>query len=104
MSPEAYNIGDWRKEAIWGILAQVPNKCHLPHNGPGGTQRRAKWGNSQRNGSLCLVRVEPPGHFKKRLSKKNNLKNKNGGNGNAKDGGLAVGNAEKRGNAPGIPL
>ncbi|GJY50831.1 putative reverse transcriptase domain-containing protein [Tanacetum coccineum] len=26
--------GDGRKEAIWGIFAQIANKCHLHHNGP----------------------------------------------------------------------
>ncbi|GJV61444.1 putative reverse transcriptase domain-containing protein [Tanacetum coccineum] len=41
-----------------------------------------------------------PGHFKRDCPK---LKNKNGGNGNAQGWVYAVGNAEKRGNAPGNP-
>ncbi|GJW19107.1 putative reverse transcriptase domain-containing protein [Tanacetum coccineum] len=41
-----------------------------------------------------------PGHFKRDCPK---LKNKNGGNGNAQGWVYAVGNAEKRGNAPGKP-
>ncbi|GKD87423.1 putative reverse transcriptase domain-containing protein, partial [Tanacetum coccineum] len=40
------------------------------------------------------------GHFKRDCPK---LKNKNGGNGNAQGWVYAVGNAEKRGNAPGNP-
>ncbi|GJW47540.1 putative reverse transcriptase domain-containing protein [Tanacetum coccineum] len=41
-----------------------------------------------------------PGHLKRDCPK---LKNKNGGNGNAQGWVYAVGNAEKRGNAPGNP-
>ncbi|GJX10994.1 putative reverse transcriptase domain-containing protein [Tanacetum coccineum] len=41
-----------------------------------------------------------PGHFKRDCPK---LKNKNGGNGNAQGWVYAVGNAEKRGDAPGNP-
>ncbi|GJS36695.1 putative reverse transcriptase domain-containing protein [Tanacetum coccineum] len=41
-----------------------------------------------------------PGHFKRDCPK---LKNKDGGNGNAQGWVYAVGNAEKRGNAPGKP-
>ncbi|GJY26683.1 putative reverse transcriptase domain-containing protein [Tanacetum coccineum] len=41
-----------------------------------------------------------PGHFKRDCPK---LKNKNGGNGNVQGWVYAVGNAEKRGNAPGNP-
>ncbi|GKF33706.1 putative reverse transcriptase domain-containing protein [Tanacetum coccineum] len=41
-----------------------------------------------------------PGHFKRDCLK---LKNKDGGNGNAQGWLYAVGNAEKRGNAPGNP-
>ncbi|GJY29125.1 putative reverse transcriptase domain-containing protein [Tanacetum coccineum] len=41
-----------------------------------------------------------PGHFKRDCPK---LKNKDGGNGNAQGWVYAVGNAEKRGNAPGNP-
>ncbi|GKA43432.1 putative reverse transcriptase domain-containing protein [Tanacetum coccineum] len=41
-----------------------------------------------------------PGHFKRDFPK---LRNKDGGNGNAQGWVYAVGNAEKRGNAPGNP-
>nr|GEY58064.1 hypothetical protein [Tanacetum cinerariifolium] len=42
-----------------------------------------------------------PGHFKRDCPK---LKNKDGGNGNAQGWVYAVGNAERNGNAAGIPL
>ncbi|GJS01059.1 putative reverse transcriptase domain-containing protein [Tanacetum coccineum] len=62
------NMGNKRKEALWGIFAQVQQVPSLP-----------QW----------------PVHPE--------LKNKDGGNGNAQGWVYAVGNAEKRGNAPGNP-
>ncbi|GJV10203.1 putative reverse transcriptase domain-containing protein [Tanacetum coccineum] len=49
--------------------------------------------------STTMARA-PRGHFKRDCPK---LKNKDGGNGNAQGWVYAVGNAEKRGNAPGNP-
>ncbi|GKC91787.1 putative reverse transcriptase domain-containing protein [Tanacetum coccineum] len=97
-------------------------KCHLHHNGPC-TQRCHKCNkmrhfardcrntgntnvaNTQKGngaapkGNGCFE-CGAPGHFKKDCPK---LKNKDGGNGNAQGWVYAVGNAEKRGNAPGNP-
>ncbi|GJS80178.1 putative reverse transcriptase domain-containing protein [Tanacetum coccineum] len=72
-----YKMGDRRKEVLLGDLCPVHSQCHLHHNGP------------------CTQR-----HFKRDCPK---LKNKNGGNGNAQGWVYAVGNAEKRGDAPGNP-
>ncbi|GJQ98313.1 putative reverse transcriptase domain-containing protein [Tanacetum coccineum] len=47
-----------------------------------------------------VAKCGAPGHFKRDCPK---LKNKDGGNGNAQGWVYAVGNAEKRGNAPGNP-
>ncbi|GJV89764.1 putative reverse transcriptase domain-containing protein [Tanacetum coccineum] len=87
--------GDRRKEAIWGIFAQVqqvpssPQWPVHPEKGNGATPK----------GNGCFE-CGAPGHFKRDCPK---LKNKNGGNGNAQGWVYAVGNAEKRGNAPGNP-
>ncbi|GJU31731.1 putative reverse transcriptase domain-containing protein [Tanacetum coccineum] len=70
---KVYNMGTGERKPYGGSLPKC-NKCHLHHNGP------------------CNQRRDCP-----------KLKNKDGGNGNAQGWVYAVGNAEKRGNAPGNP-
>ncbi|GJT03465.1 putative reverse transcriptase domain-containing protein [Tanacetum coccineum] len=117
----AYNMGTGERKPYGGSLPKC-NKCHLHHNGPC-TQRCHKCNkighfardcrstgntnvaNTQKGngatpkGNGCFE-CGAPGHFKRDCPK---LKNKNGGNGNAQGWVYAVGNAEKRGNAPGNP-
>ncbi|GJR72675.1 putative reverse transcriptase domain-containing protein [Tanacetum coccineum] len=118
----AYNMGTGERKPYGGSLPKC-NKCHLHHNGPC-TQRCHKCNkighfardcrstgntnatNTQQGlwaiptkGNGCFE-CGAPGHFKRDCPK---LKNKNGGNGNAQGWVYAVGNAEKRGNAPGNP-
>ncbi|GJX60267.1 hypothetical protein Tco_0291657 [Tanacetum coccineum] len=73
------------------------------------SQKSKTWGHGRKEsltgGSLPTVLQVPShhngwGHFKRDCPK---LKNKDGGNGNAQGWVYAVGNAEKRGNAPGNP-
>ncbi|GJR43517.1 putative reverse transcriptase domain-containing protein [Tanacetum coccineum] len=116
-----YNMGTGERKPYGGSLPKC-NKCHLHHNGPC-TQRCHKCNkighfardcrstgntnvaNTQKGngatpkGNGCFE-CGAPGHFKRDCPK---LKNKNGGNGNAQGWVYAVGNAEKRGNAPGNP-
>ncbi|GKB05909.1 putative reverse transcriptase domain-containing protein [Tanacetum coccineum] len=117
----AYNMGTGERKPYGGSLPKC-NKCHLHHNGPC-TQRCHKCNkighfardcrstgntsvaNTQKGngatpkGNGCFE-CGAPGHFKRDCPK---LKNKNGGNGNAQGWVYAVGNAEKRGDAPGNP-
>ncbi|GJS47202.1 putative reverse transcriptase domain-containing protein [Tanacetum coccineum] len=114
-------MGTGERKPYGGSLPKC-NKCHLHHNGPC-TQRCHKCNkighfardcrstgntnvaNTQKGngatpkGNGCFE-CGAPGHFKRDCPK---LKNKNGGNGNAQGWVYAVGNAEKRGNAPGNP-
>ncbi|GJR05714.1 putative reverse transcriptase domain-containing protein [Tanacetum coccineum] len=116
-----YNMGTGEKKPYGGSLPKC-TKCHLHHNGPC-TQRCHKCNkighfardcrstgntnvaNTQKGngaapkGNGCFE-CGAPGHFKRDCPK---LKNKDGGNGNAQGWVYAVGNAEKRGNAPGNP-
>ncbi|GJR11178.1 putative reverse transcriptase domain-containing protein [Tanacetum coccineum] len=118
---KVYNMGIGERKPYRGSLPKC-NKCHLHHNGPC-TQRCHKCNkighfardcrstgntnvaNTQKGngatpkGNGCFE-CGAPGHFKRDCPK---LKNKNGGNGNAQGWVYAVGNAEKRGNAPGNP-
>ncbi|GKA23115.1 putative reverse transcriptase domain-containing protein [Tanacetum coccineum] len=118
---KVYNMGTGERKPYGGSLPKC-NKCHLHHNGPC-TQRchkcnkighfardcrntgNANVANTQKGngatpkGNGCFE-CGAPGHFKRDCPK---LKNKNGGNGNAQGWVYAVGNAEKRGNAPGNP-
>ncbi|GJR51426.1 putative reverse transcriptase domain-containing protein [Tanacetum coccineum] len=118
---EASRDADSERKPYGGSLPKC-NKCHLHHNGPC-TQRCHKCNkighfardcrstgntnvaNTQKGngatpkGNGCFE-CGAPGHFKRDCPK---LKNKNGGNGNAQGWVYAVGNAEKRGNAPGNP-
>ncbi|GJX95160.1 putative reverse transcriptase domain-containing protein [Tanacetum coccineum] len=64
-----------------------------------GERSRMKGNGATPKGNGCFE-CGAPGHFKRDCPK---LKNKNGGNGNAQGWVYAVGNAEKRGNAPGNP-
>nr|GEY45063.1 putative reverse transcriptase domain-containing protein [Tanacetum cinerariifolium] len=75
---KAYNLGSAEKKTYEG---------NASNNGP----------NPRRNG--CFE-CGNPGHFKRDCP---NLKNKNGGNGNAQGWVYAVGNAEKSGNVAGNP-
>ncbi|GJX32665.1 putative reverse transcriptase domain-containing protein [Tanacetum coccineum] len=118
---KVYNMGTGERKPYGGSLPKC-NKCHLHHNGPC-TQRchkcnkighfardcrstgNANVANSQKGngatpkGNGCFE-CGASGHFKRDCPK---LKNKDGGNGNAQGWVYAVGNAEKRGNAPGNP-
>ncbi|GKE66216.1 putative reverse transcriptase domain-containing protein, partial [Tanacetum coccineum] len=94
---KVYNMGT-RKEALWGIFAQVhqvpsspqwPVHPEVPQKGNGAAPK----------GNGCFE-CGAPGHFKRDCPK---LKNKDGGNMNALGWVYAVGNAEKRGNASGNP-
>ncbi|GJX83624.1 putative reverse transcriptase domain-containing protein, partial [Tanacetum coccineum] len=115
----AYNMGTCERKPYGGSLPKC-TKCHLYHNGPC-TQRCHKCNkiehfardyrntgntnvaNTQKGngaapkGNGCFKYGEP-GHFKRDCPK---LKNKDEGNGNAQGWVYAVGNAKKRGNAPG---
>ncbi|GKB51306.1 putative reverse transcriptase domain-containing protein [Tanacetum coccineum] len=88
--------GDRRKEALWGIFAQVHQVPSLPqwpmYPDVPQVQQTPK-------GNGCF-KCGAPGHFKRDCPK---LKNKDGGNGNSQGWVYAVGNAEKRGNASGNP-
>ncbi|GKA69867.1 putative reverse transcriptase domain-containing protein [Tanacetum coccineum] len=118
---KVYNMGTGERKPYGGSLPKC-NKCHLHHNGPC-TQRCHKCNkighfardcrntgntnvsNTQKGngetpkGNGCFE-CGASGHFKRDCPK---LKNKDGGNGNAQGWVYAVGNAEKKGNAPGNP-
>ncbi|GJS84929.1 putative reverse transcriptase domain-containing protein [Tanacetum coccineum] len=118
---KVYNMGTSERKPYGGSLPKC-TKCHLHHNGSC-TQRCHKCNkvghfardcrstgntnvaNTQKGngaapkGNGCFE-CGAPGHFKRDCPK---LKNKDGGNGNAQGWVYAVGNAEKRGNAPGNP-
>ncbi|GJS05612.1 putative reverse transcriptase domain-containing protein [Tanacetum coccineum] len=118
---KVYNMGTGERKPYGGSLPKC-TKCHLHHNGPC-TQRCHKCNkighfardcrntgntnvaNTQKGngaapkGNGCFE-CGAPGHFKRDCPK---LKNKDGGNGNAQGWVYAVGNAEKKGNAPGNP-
>ncbi|GJR94304.1 putative reverse transcriptase domain-containing protein [Tanacetum coccineum] len=118
---KVYNMGTGERKPYGGSLPKC-NKCHLHHNGPcnqrchkcnkiGHFARdcrntgNANVANTQKGngatpkGNGCFE-CGAPGHFRRDCPK---LKNKDGGNGNAQGWVYAVGNAEKRGNAPGNP-
>ncbi|GJR15667.1 putative reverse transcriptase domain-containing protein [Tanacetum coccineum] len=118
---KVYNMGIGERKPYGGSLPKC-TKCHLHHNGPC-TQRchkcnkvghfgrdcrstgntnvanTLKGNGAAPNGNGCFE-CGAPGHFKRDCPK---MKNKDGGNGNTKGWVYAVGNAEKRGNAPGNP-
>ncbi|GKA52625.1 putative reverse transcriptase domain-containing protein [Tanacetum coccineum] len=118
---KVYNMGTDERKPYKGSLPKC-TKCHLHHNGPC-TQRCHKCNkirhfarDCRSTGSTNVANTQKgngaapkgngcfecgaPGHFKRDCPK---LKNKDGGNGNAQGWVYAVGNAEKRGNAPGNP-
>ncbi|GJV96757.1 putative reverse transcriptase domain-containing protein [Tanacetum coccineum] len=118
---KVYNMGTGKRKPYGGSLPKC-TKCHLHYNGPC-TQRchkcnkvghfardckstgNANVANTQKGngaapkGNGCFE-CGAPGHFKRDFP---NLKNKDRGNGNAQGWVYAVGNAKKRGNAPGNP-
>ncbi|GJZ94756.1 reverse transcriptase domain-containing protein [Tanacetum coccineum] len=118
---KVYNMGTGERKPYGGSLPKC-TKCHLHHNGPctqkchkcnkvghfardcrstGNTNvaNTQKGNGAAPKGNGCFE-CGAPGHFKRDCPK---LKNKDGGNGNAQGWVYAVGNAEKRGNAPGNP-
>ncbi|GKA08060.1 putative reverse transcriptase domain-containing protein [Tanacetum coccineum] len=118
---KVYNMGTGKRNPYGESLPKC-TKCHLHHNGPC-TQRCHKCNkighfvrDCRNTGNTNVVNTQKgngaapnrngcfecgaPGHFKRDCPK---LKNKDGGNGNAQGWVYAVGNAEKRGNAPGNP-
>ncbi|GKD08630.1 putative reverse transcriptase domain-containing protein [Tanacetum coccineum] len=118
---KVYNMGTGERKHYGGSLPKY-TKCHLHHNGPctqkchkcnkvghfardcrgtGNTNvaNTQKGNGATPNGNGCFE-CGALGHFKRDCPK---LKNKDGGNGNAQGWVYAVGNAEKRGNAPGNP-
>ncbi|GKB69833.1 hypothetical protein Tco_0931245 [Tanacetum coccineum] len=110
-----------QKEALWGIstqMHQVPSSPQWPvlpkvpqvqqirafcsrlqETGNTNVANTQKGNGASPKGNGCLV-CGYRGHFKRDYPK---LKNKDGGNGNAQGWVYVVGNAEKRGNAPGNP-
>ncbi|GJS47236.1 putative reverse transcriptase domain-containing protein [Tanacetum coccineum] len=87
---KVYNMGTSEKKSYEGSLPKC-TKCHLYHNGPC-TQRCHK--------------CNKIGHFARDCRNTEDFpkaEDKDGGNGNAQGWVYAVGNAEKRGNAPGNP-
>ncbi|GJU79555.1 putative reverse transcriptase domain-containing protein [Tanacetum coccineum] len=118
---KVYNMGTDERKPYRGSLPKC-TKCHLHHNGLC-TQKCQKYNkvghfardcrstgntnvtNTQKGNGVApkgngCFECGVPGHFKRDCPK---LKNKDGGNGNAQGWVHAVGNAEKRGNAPGNP-
>ncbi|GKA14291.1 putative reverse transcriptase domain-containing protein, partial [Tanacetum coccineum] len=118
---KVYNMGTGEKKPYGGSLPKC-TKCHFHHNGPytqkchkcnkvghfardcrstGNTNvaNTHKGDGAAPNGNGCFE-CGAPGHFKRDCPK---LKNEDGGNGNAQGWVYAVGNAKKRGNAPGNP-
>ncbi|GJT25092.1 putative reverse transcriptase domain-containing protein [Tanacetum coccineum] len=112
-------MGTGERKPYGGSLPKC-TKCHLHHNGPctqwchkcnkighfdrdcrstGNTNvtNTQKGNGAAPKGNGCFE-CGAPGHFKRDCP---NLKNKDGGNGNAQGWVYAVGNAEKRGNASG---
>ncbi|GKF51001.1 putative reverse transcriptase domain-containing protein, partial [Tanacetum coccineum] len=88
---KVYNMGTGERKPYGGSLPKStgnPNVTNI-QKGNGATPK----------GNGCFE-CRAPGHFKRDCPK---LKNKNGGSGNAQGWVYAVGNAEKRGNAPGNP-
>ncbi|GJU98663.1 putative reverse transcriptase domain-containing protein [Tanacetum coccineum] len=88
---KVYNMGTGKKKPYGGSSPKSTGNTNVANTqkGNGATPK----------GNGCFE-CGAPGHFKRDCPK---LKNKNGGNGNAQGWVYAVGNAEKRGNAPGNP-
>ncbi|GJR13080.1 putative reverse transcriptase domain-containing protein [Tanacetum coccineum] len=119
---KVFNIGTGERKPYGGSLPKC-TKCHLYHNGPctqkchkcnkvghfardcRSTSNITNVANTQKGngaapkGNGCFE-CGAPGNFKRDCPK---MKNKDGGNGNAQGWVYAVGNVEKRGNAPGNP-
>ncbi|GJR16146.1 putative reverse transcriptase domain-containing protein [Tanacetum coccineum] len=99
---KVYNMGTGERKPYGGSLPKEAPLGHSPPQWPclhlRGATRRAM-GQPPKE-MVVLICGRQPGHFKRDCPK---LKNKDGGNGNAQGWVYAVGNAEKRGNAPGNP-
>ncbi|GJS73849.1 putative reverse transcriptase domain-containing protein [Tanacetum coccineum] len=118
---KVYKMGTGERKPYGGSLPKC-NKCHLHHNGPcnqrchkcnkighfardcrntgnANVTNTQKGNGATPKGNGCFE-CGASGHFRRDCPK---LKNKDGGNGNAQGWVYAVGNAEKRGNAPGNP-
>ncbi|GJZ26178.1 reverse transcriptase domain-containing protein [Tanacetum coccineum] len=88
---KVYNMGTGERKPYGGIYSKNTGNTNVAN-----TQ---KGNGAAPKGNGCFE-CGAPGHFKRDCPK---LKNKDGGNGNAQGWVYAVGNAEKRGNAPGNP-
>ncbi|GJS32735.1 putative reverse transcriptase domain-containing protein [Tanacetum coccineum] len=88
---KVYNMGTGERKPYGGSLPKSTGNTNVTNTqkGNGATPK----------GNGCFE-CGASGHFKRDCPK---LKNKDGGNGNAQGWVYAVGNAEKRGNAPGNP-
>ncbi|GKC89157.1 putative reverse transcriptase domain-containing protein [Tanacetum coccineum] len=98
-------MGTGERKPYGGSLPKC-TKCHLHHNGLCTRKcHKCNVANTQKGNGAAPKRngcfeCGAPGNFNRDCPK---LKNKDGGNGNAQGWVYAVGNAKKRGNAPGNP-
>ncbi|GJR15581.1 putative reverse transcriptase domain-containing protein [Tanacetum coccineum] len=88
---KVYNMGTGERKPYGGSLPKSTGNTNVAN-----TQ---KGNGAAPKGNGCFE-CGAPGHFKRDCPK---LKNKDGGNGNSQGWVYAVGNAKKRGNAPGNP-
>ncbi|GJU80802.1 putative reverse transcriptase domain-containing protein [Tanacetum coccineum] len=88
---KVYNMGTGEKKPYRGSLPKSSGKTN------GANTQKGNGANPKKNGCFECGAL---GHFKRDCP---NLKNKDGGNGNAQGWVYAVGNAQKRGNASGNP-
>ncbi|GJX51186.1 putative reverse transcriptase domain-containing protein [Tanacetum coccineum] len=93
---KVYNMGTGERKPYEGSLP----KCTKNTGNITNVANTQKGNGAAPKGNGCFE-CGAPGHFKREWSLK--LKNKDGGNGNAQGWVYVVGNAEKRGNAPGNP-
>ncbi|GKG04175.1 putative reverse transcriptase domain-containing protein [Tanacetum coccineum] len=82
------------------VTSSDPSRGRMSPRSTGNTNVANTPGNGAAPKGNGCFKCGAPGHFKRDCP---NLKNKDGGNGNAQGWVYAVGNAEKRGNASGNP-